>query len=161
MVITLRSFTLVVAVALVFGQVAVGSVGAQTAATLCDQDVEPLIDEYNANVDAVPGLVKGMVVDETVHVTVEGDSTRDFTAVTDSAGRVTEFKGGEPDSPTLAIRTDCETVGTVVGADDPVAAFQSEYDDGEISISGVGIVNAVVIGAVKAVVGIARTLGLL
>lgn len=161
MVITIRSVALLVVTALVFAHAGVGAGAAQETSTLCGQDVEPLIGEYNANVDAVPGLVKGMIVDETVHVIVEGDSARDFTALTDSAGRVTEFEEGEPDAPTLVIRTDCETVETVVGADDPVAAFQGEYDDGEIVISGVGIVNTVVIGAVKTIVGIARTLGLL
>lgn len=141
--------------------VAIGFGAAHGTAQLCERDVQSLLDSYNANVDEVPPIVRGVVADETVHLVVDGDATGEYAAVTNESGRVTEFRPGAPENPTVVIRTDCETVDTIVDADDSVGAFESEYRGGEISVRGVGIVKSVVVEAVEVVVGLARYIGLI
>lgn len=83
---------------------AAGNGTGQTQSTPCDQNVDPLLDSYNENVDANPGVVKGVVAGETVHLVIDGDTTCDFTEVTDSTGRVTDSERGAPDAPTVVNR---------------------------------------------------------
>jgi hypothetical protein len=131
------------------------------APRVCGRDVAPLVEDYNDNVAQIPAFASGVVSDERVHVVVEGDARRDYTAVTTPNRRISTVRPGRPADSTVEVETDCETLTSVVDASDPVDAFVGEYDAGEITISGVGIVNAAAVEAVELGARIGRTLGLL
>ena len=154
--------TLRVAVAVVLVTAALGGVtpaAAQADCTLDATTLGPLVDEYNANVDQVPGMARGQIADERIDVQVNADGgERHFYAVTDADGRITEFSAGEGDDPSLRVIVDEQAMCDVLASDDPAAAFQTAYDSGEIDVQGVGVVNSVKIGLVKVGVGIAQWL---
>lgn len=127
---------------------------------VCNRDVDVLVETYDANVDEIPGPVRGVVTDETVHAMVTGDANRDYTVVTGADRRVTSMSQGVPDSPSIEIETDCETLTTVVDADDEAAAFGDEYDNGEITIRGATPFDMLVVEAIKLAVEIGQWLGL-
>lgn len=136
---------------------------AQDDVTVCGASADPLVEQYNDNVDAVPGIASGLVTDETVHVVVAGggDGGGSYTVVTGPDRRITELTAGAPASPTLVVETDCATVGTVIEADDPAAAFQREYRSGDVAVRGASFTRGLVVEAVEFGVDIADGLGLL
>jgi hypothetical protein len=131
------------------------------APRVCERDDAPLVESYNDNVEQVPSFVRGVVTDGRIHAVVDGDTQRDYTAVTGPDRRLSELRPGQPSDSTVAVENDCETLTTVVDASDPADGFVSEYDAGDTTVRGVGIANVVAVEAVELGVRIGRTLGLL
>ncbi|MEF8820614.1 MAG: hypothetical protein V5A31_13345 [Haloferacaceae archaeon] len=125
---------------------------------VCDRDASTLIETYDTTVDAVPGVAAGTVTDETIHLVVTDG--RDYTAVTGSDRRITAFRRGAPDSPTLEVETDCETVRTVVDAPNTTDAFADEYRSGEITVRGRTLPKQIALGVIETIDRIGRALGL-
>jgi hypothetical protein len=125
---------------------------------VCDRDASTLVDTYDATVDDVPGFAAGTVTDETIHLVVTDDS--DYTVVTGPDRRITAFRQGAPDSPTLEVETDCETVRRVVDAPNTTDAFADEYRSGEIAVRGRTLPKQIGLGLIRTIDGIGRRLGL-
>jgi len=140
-----------------------GSVSAETqqSCTLDMSTLAPLVDAYNANLDQAPGMVKGQLSGQRIDVHVQTASgERRFAVVTDSNARITQFDQGPVSDPSLAVTVDEQSVCDVLAAEDPATAFVQAYDRGDIDVQGVGVVNSVKIGVVKAGISIARFFGL-
>ena len=127
---------------------------------LCGRGSGALVDLYHDNVDAVPAIAEGMLTDETIHLSVDGDRGGAYMAVTDSDMRVTAFQPGVPGNATLVAETDCETVTTVLDSSEPGDAFSTAYDNGEIAVRGATFPKTVTVEVSKLLYRIGRTLGL-
>lgn len=127
---------------------------------ICNRSVDPLVEDYDANVDDLPWFLNGIVADATIHGIVNDDGSRNYTITTDSDRRVSDIGIGTPDRSSVAVETDCDTFRTIADAEDRNDAFGTAYDDGEIDIRGVGLVNSIVVGAVEIGYRIGRLLGL-
>ncbi|TKR28127.1 hypothetical protein [Natronomonas salsuginis] len=136
----------------------VGTVSAQECSLDADQ-LNPLVDVYNENLDQVPGLVKGQLSDQRIDVRIDAaDGERRFAVSTDSDGRVTQFEEAVAEDPTVRVETDESTTCDVITSDDPAATFNQAYENGDIEVTGVGVTNRVKIGAVKVGVSVVKSL---
>lgn len=113
---------------------------------------------YHDSIDAVPGFVDWAVTDEAIHLIVNNDTETDYTVTTGSDKRVATFRPRAPDNPTIEVETDCETVNTIVEAQDPRSAFVTAYDEGDIVIRGVTLWKTFLLAAAKLLYRIARLL---
>jgi hypothetical protein len=91
---------------------------------------------------------------------VTNDRHRDYTVVTASDRRISAVCRGAPDSPTLEVETDCETVRTVIDAPNTPDAFADEYRRGEVAIRGRTLPKQIALGLSKTIDGIGRAVGL-
>lgn len=132
---------------------------AQEGVQVCEREVSPLIETYNANIGELPGFAADLVTNKIVHGEIESGPNQYYTIVTDGDGRVQNFTAGEPENPTLIVETDCETVTRVIDANDSAAIAVEEYQNGEIAIGGTGPINTVVIEATEFIAGVADWLG--
>ena len=106
-------------------------------------------------------MLSGRISNATIHGVVTDDANRDYTVVTGANKQVSRFSAGVPSNPSLEVETDCDTVTRVVDADKPDQAFSSAYDDGDIEVSGVGLVNTIIVEVLKVGYTIGQALGLL
>lgn len=141
---------IVVAAVLVLSGLALpaGTASAQEC-SIDDIDVDPLVLAYNENLDQVPGFLAGRLSDQTINVTVESpDGTEYFAVTTNESAHVTGFERRPAENPTLNVETTESTFCSIVASTDPAATVTDAYENDEITISGVGILNSVkVIGA--------------
>lgn len=129
------------------------------ACSLDAAELAPLIDTYNANVDRVPGVVRGQLSGQTIDVRIDAPAgERRFAVTTADDGRIIAFEESTASDPTLRVETSQSTICGIAGSPDPAGAFADAYDSGEIDVSGVGVLNSVKFGAVKVGAGIARWL---
>jgi len=141
----------------------VATVSLQQAATstVCGRDITPLVEDYNANVDTIPEFASGIVRDETIHGIVNEDNTRNYTLVTGSDKRLTDFRPGVPNDAALAVETDCVTLTAIIDAEDSVDRFTQAYDAGEVNIRGIGLIQSLIVGGIELGLKIVRTFGIL
>ena len=141
----------------------VATVSLQQAATstVCGRDITPLGEDYNANVDTIPEFASGIVRDETIHGIVNEDNTRNYTLVTGSDKRLTDFRPGVPNDAALAVETDCVTLTAIIDAEDSVDRFTQAYDAGEVNIRGIGLIQSLIVGGIELGLKIVRTFGIL
>jgi hypothetical protein len=136
----------------------VGTASAQECSLEADE-LTPLVDVYNENLDQVPGLVKGQLSDQRIDVQVDAaDGERRFAVSTDADGRITQLEEAVAEDPTVRVETDESTACDIITSDDPAATFNQAYEDGSIEVTGVGVTNRVKIGAVKVGVGVLKSL---
>lgn len=136
----------------------VGTATAQECSLETDE-LTPLVDVYNENLDQVPGLVRGQLSDQRIDVRIDAaDGEQRFAVSTDADGRITQLNEAVAEDPTVRVETDESTTCDVITSDDPAATFNQAYEDGSIEVTGVGITNQVKIGAVKLGLGIMRSL---
>lgn len=123
-------------------------------------DLEPIVAQFNQNVGSGGGgRILGMVSGETVEarVAMTSGETAYLTIRFGSNGRIREFSPGAPDSPTMRMETTEPVIRETMNARNPATAFRQAYDRGDISIHGVGIVNAITVSIGKAVYDVGRT----
>jgi hypothetical protein len=127
------------------------------------EDLDALVATYNDNLDQVPALFRGQLANERVDIRVERDDGTDrFYAETGQNARVESLERGTGErQPTVRVRTDERTLSAIGTADDPAARAVEAYNDGDISITGVGVVNSVRVAVVKTAVDVGRLIGLL
>lgn len=155
----------VVFTALLVGSLFVGSAAAQADG---GDEIDHLVDEYNANVDEAPSILTNRLAGEQVELRV-GSGAETATADTGTAyrlavggdGRITASDTGDHPDATVRVLTSERTMNRMLHSDDPNAAFGSAYDAGEIEIEGVGVVNTAKVELAKGGVWVGRTLGLL
>lgn len=73
---------------------------------------------------------------------------------------MTEHSEGAPEDPTIRVLTSENTIDEILASDDPGSAFNEAYNNDEIRIEGVGVVNSVKIGVTKAGFRVGSSLGL-
>ncbi|MFC7097352.1 hypothetical protein [Halobaculum marinum] len=154
-----RSRTLAVAALVVLSLLAVSPTVAaaqqQEECSIDNAELDVAVAAYNANLDQVPGPVRGQLADERVDVRIDTpDGERRFGAVTDNSGRVSDFSETGVDDPTLRVETSESTICGIVQSDDPAGAALDAYRNDEIRIEGVGAVKSVTFSVAKAAVDV-------
>lgn len=157
----MRRRALIVAVAVLL---AVGLLGTPATAAVegTDQDIEDVVDAYNANVAEAPDVLTDRVADERVALTVERADEADieYTVVTDETAEVVSIAEGH-DDPTLRMTTNEATVDEIANAETPGEAAVDAYESDDIELEGVGLTNTVKVEATKLGYQIGSALGLL
>lgn len=138
-----------------------------------EKDVTPdeVVAAYNDLLDRVPELIReefadrpaereralaayelgrDFLADQRIEIHVSMDEGEDVThtVVTDGDARIVAHEAGTSDEePTMRVSTDEETLRKIASADDPTAAALEAFERGDIDVEGVGIENAIRVGA--------------
>lgn len=106
-------------------------------------DVERLVAGYNRSVAGETG-VSGRLAGEVVEFEVEdGGATAVASVRVDGDGRFTQLRAGRRGDVTVRLVTDRETLAKLAAADDTAGALRRAVANDEVTIHGVGPVNAI------------------
>lgn len=120
------------------------------------EEIEPLVDVYNKNVENIP-VIKSFIGEERIHanISLNNGSALILAITTDKDAKVVSFTKAEISDPTIRAYTDENTVRTIINSGDPVSAFQDALNTGAITYEGVGLGNKIKVGVMKAALKIA------
>lgn len=124
------------------------------------EDMQPMVETYNANVDADDfGILAGQLRGENVNLVVDDpangtEASLSFTL--DNELRMQEVELGTRDDATIRMSTDKATMDRIIASDAPETEFQSAVVDDDITISGIGVVDSVKWMAVNIVADVLR-----
>ncbi|TQD25180.1 hypothetical protein [Methanolobus vulcani] len=110
-------------------------------------DLENDIDEYNANVDAVPSYLVTLLGDETIKLVIvddEGDEVY-IKAITEDAV-ITTFEEVDKDEDfgaTMVVGANDFSIRSVLRVSDPLSRFIAAKDNGEIVVEPVTVTSTV------------------
>jgi hypothetical protein len=110
-------------------------------------DLENDVDEYNANVAAVPSYLVTLLGDETIKLVIVDDDGDEvyIKAITEDAV-ITTFEEVDDDDDfgaTMVVGANEFTVRSVLRASDPLSEFIAAKDNGEIVVEPVGVTSTV------------------
>lgn len=124
------------------------------------EDMGPMVETYNENVDADDfGVFAGQLQGERVNLVVDdpaNDTEGSVSFRLDGDLRMQEVELGTRDDATIRMSTDKDTMDRVIASDAPETEFQNAVVDDEITISGIGTVNRVKWTVVNTVGGVLR-----
>ena len=114
------------------------------ASAITEEEIKDFfLNTYNPHVsEIIPDLplIKSVFAEQVIHIIVEKpDGTIELTATTDQEGFITDLQSGEPDSPTLRLISNEETLDRIRNSADPVGETQAALISGDITYEGVGI----------------------
>lgn len=111
----------------------------ETVTLNCGESVNVAIPHaiqlYNENTDSVPDMIGGAIASNTTEFIVT-DSNKTFTLQTDNSLKINSYTVSDAANPDVIVKADTDTVCSVTTATDPVAAFNTAYDSGAITIEG-------------------------
>ena len=154
---------LLVAVALLAG--ATGPVAAQSNPSITcggetgEIQIDQVVALYNNNTDAVPSMVGSVAASNTTELQVKNAAQGNYTLQADGSLEITSVELGEAENPNVIVKTDRQTACSLYTAEDPVAAFNQAYDNGEITIEGDGTIDKAKVFIVKQAMNIAGMFG--
>ena len=143
----------------------VSSCFALPVSAVTENEIETyLLVDYNAFISSNPEVpfVKSIFGDQVIHIIITktgGDI--ELAAVTDSDAYITEIESGEPESPTLLVTSNEETIDKILSSEDPGSDVKDALKNGDITYKGVGIKNSIVVGITKVGQFLADLLGLI
>lgn len=107
------------------------------------------IDAYNKNIDKAPAVLKGILGNEKINLDITRDNGSVFRVGLDmvSAEINNTVVGGWSD-PSITITTTESAINNIRGAKDPIAAFQQERDQGQMTFEAKGLLAKAKIEAV-------------
>ena len=114
------------------------------ASAITEEEIKDFfLNTYNPHVsEIIPDLplIKSVFAEQVIHIIVEKpDGNIELTATTDKEGFITDLQSGEPDSPTLRLISNEETLDRIRNSADPVGETQAALISGDITYEGVGI----------------------
>ena len=114
------------------------------------EELKPLVDIYNQNVDRIPSPLKGPIADERIHgeISLDDGTVLILGITTDNDAKIIGFEKGEISDPTIKAYTTENTIRSIMNSEDPVSAFQDALDTGAITYEGVGVLNKIKYGAI-------------
>ncbi len=147
-------FTAVLVIA-AFAGIVPSAIGTNGGSDLFEE-IEPLVDVYNQNVEDIP-FVTSLIGEERVHaeISLNDGTVLTIGITTDKDAKVIGFEKGEISDPTIKANTTENTVRTIMNSGDPVSAFQDALNSGTITYEGVGLGNKIKVGVMKAALKIA------
>jgi len=154
---------LLVAVALLAG--ATGPVAAQSNPPITcggetgEIQIDQVVALYNNNTDAVPSMVGSVAASNTTELQVKNAAQGNYTLQADGSLEITSVELGEAENPNVIVKTDRQTACSLYTAEDPVAAFNQAYDNGEITIEGDGTIDKAKVFMIKQAMNIAGMFG--
>lgn len=108
---------------------------------------------YNNNTDRVPGLVRTLVTDRTVNVTITVNGTDHTFGVVMDGIRIDRIEEGGAPGASVAISTDAATLERILTAEDRPQAAVDAFNSGAISYrtatAGDGILFGIISGLMK------------
>jgi hypothetical protein len=122
------------------------------------EDMGPMVETYNANVDASDfGIMAGQLQGENVNLVVDDpangtEASVSFTLDTDL--RMQELELGTRDDATIQMSTDKATMDRIIASSGPSTEFKNAVVDDDITISGIGTVSQVKWAVINVVGGV-------
>jgi hypothetical protein len=157
-----------VAVSLLAALLVLSSAPALGAQSSGDLDLDAMVDTYNANLDDAPGIARGELAGKSIELRAGSGSTMATASsgtayhfTTDEDGVVTDFGEGDATDADVRVRTSEDTMNRILESDDPAAAFDTAYENGEIEISGLTLTDSLRIELVKFAVWLGKLFGFL
>lgn len=98
---------------------------------------------YNQNVDQVPGMVIRLFGNERINLQLTSCSSDCRIGLVTSNGRITELNKGEVSNPTIEATMSETLLKNLLDSSDPRGVFVNALKNGEIKISGVGLVSKI------------------
>jgi hypothetical protein len=111
--------------------------------------IQSYVDSYNGKIDNAPDVLKGMLGNEQVNVDITRNDGSLFQVGFDvkNAHIDSMVEGGLSD-PSIVLTTTESAVANIKGSDDPITAFQSQMDLGQVRIEGENYIAKAKIAAV-------------
>ena len=119
-----------------------------------DVDMATAASLYNENTDAVPGTIASVISTNTTEVQVENATQKRYTVNTDENMKIVDTAVGPADEPDVIVKTDRDTACAVYTANKPVAAFETAYNNEEITVEATNPVDSAKIYIVDKAVGV-------
>ena len=136
------------------------------ASAITEEEIKDFfLNTYNPHVsEIIPDLplIKSVFGGQVIHIFVDKPGGNiELTAITDQEGFITDLQSGEPDSPTLRLISNEETLDRIRNSADPVGETQAALISGDITYEGVGISMLVTVTIVKIAQFFASLLGII
>lgn len=143
----------VLSVALVVTMVGAGATAATAQSDQPDwavemfEDMQPMVETYNANVDAADyDFLADLLRGENVNLVVADPANGTEASVSyrfDNDLRMQELKPGTRDDATIRMSTDKATMDRIIASDAPQTEFATAIGSGDITVSGIGMFNSI------------------
>jgi hypothetical protein len=107
------------------------------------------VDAYNKNIDQAPAILKGVMGNERIDLDITKNDGSVFRVGLDMvAGRINKTIAGGWSDPSITITTNENAINNIRRSKDPIAAFQTERDQGQITFEASGMLTRVKLEAV-------------
>lgn len=113
------------------------------------ENLDALVDYWNARAEAVPGPIQALIGDERINLNLTAGNNSLVLGVVMDGVTVDRIAEEPLDDPTLDITMDVETLAAIVSADNPGRRAVEALNDGEIRYEAHGIGNKVVFGGLS------------
>ncbi len=98
------------------------------------------VDAYNKNIDKAPALLKGIVGDEKINLDITRDDGSVFLVGLDMVNaKINETVVGGLNDPSITITTTESAINNIRSSKDPIATFQQEREQGQMTFEGKGL----------------------
>jgi hypothetical protein len=123
----------------------------------------PMVETFNAHVGTVDlGVAGDQLAGERVHLEIESDQgTATFSFLLTDDLEIAAFQQGAHPDATISMKTTLTVYERIVASPTPAVAFVDAVSAGEISISGIGVVNSVKWTVINVVADLARLFDLI
>jgi hypothetical protein len=122
------------------------------------EDMGPMVETYNANVDVSDfGFMAGQLQGEKVDLVVDDPANGTEASVSftlDDDLRMQELAMGTRDDATIQMSTDKATMDRIIASATPATEFKNAVLDEDITISGIGTVSQVKWAVINIVGGV-------
>jgi len=120
-----------------------------TAVTYSNAGIQGYVDSYNSKIDTAPGILKGLVGNEKINADITGKDGAVFRVgfVTEN-GRINQTVGGGLGDPSIVITTTESAINNIRSSGNPIVAFQSERDSGQMNVEAKNLLTGIKLGAV-------------
>ena len=112
-------------------------------------NLQESIDSYNNNIDAAPSVLKALLGNERINITIllNNSSTVSWGFETENA-KIVRFEKGGIENPTIDVFATEDAIYRVQNAQDPAAAYKNAEESGEVKIEGKTLGARLKLGAV-------------
>jgi len=118
-------------------------------------DLQKLADQYNSNLDKVPGIIKMVASSERTNLHIAyPDGDEDLIGIILKDGKIGSITDGIVENPTLNFYTQSTTVDKILEAEDPFLEAGKSFSRNEVVYSGVGFFDKIKVGLIRLVLSI-------
>ena len=119
-----------------------------------DVDIDTAVSLYNANTDAVPGPIASIISTNTTEIRIENAAQKQYTASTDENMQIVHTTVGPAGEPDVIVKTDRDTACALYTANKPVDAFETAYNNEEITVEATNPIDSAKVYIVDKIVGV-------
>ena len=125
------------------------SLSVASAVSLDAASIQSYVDSYNGKIENAPDVLKGMLGNEQVNVDITRNDGSLFQVGFDvKNAHIDSMVEGGLNDPSIVLTTTESAVANIKGSDDPITAFQSQMDLGQVRIEGENYIAKAKIAAV-------------